>query len=73
VGVAPGALTARQLEIAALVAEGDSNKEIAAALSVTSGTVSNHIERILDRLGLRNRAHLAAWYARQDAGQDGRP
>ena len=55
-------LTARQLEVVALVAEGYSNKEIARMLALRAKSVANHLEQIRARLGLRNRAHLAAWY-----------
>lgn len=56
------ALTRRQWEVAALVAQGLSNKEIAAQLVLSPGTVANHVEAILRRLKLHNRAQLAAWY-----------
>jgi DNA-binding CsgD family transcriptional regulator len=54
-------LTRRQQEVAACVAEGLSNDEIAERLVVTTGTVANHMESILKRLNLRNRAALATW------------
>ena len=69
--LAPRALTPRQLEIAGLVAEGCTNNEIAAALALVEGTVANHVEHIKARLGLRNWAHLAAWYARYYAAPPG--
>jgi len=58
-------LTSRQQEVAACVAAGLSNKEIAERLALTEGTVANHIEAILKRLQLRNRVQVAAWAARQ--------
>jgi non-specific serine/threonine protein kinase len=49
--------------VAALVAEGQSNKEIAAVLVVSPRTVGGHIERILAKLGFTSRAQIAAWVA----------
>jgi DNA-binding CsgD family transcriptional regulator len=62
-------LTPREREVAALVAEGLSNAEIAERLTVSAGTVGNHVGHILRALGARNRAHIAAWAVRQ--GLDG--
>jgi DNA-binding CsgD family transcriptional regulator len=56
-------LTPRQLEIVALVAQGKTNREIAAALVLSQATVENHVDRILRRLGVRNRAAAASWAA----------
>jgi signal transduction histidine kinase len=58
----PG-LTPRQIEVAALVARGKTNREIAEALVVSKDTIDNHVERILRRLGVRNRAEVARWAA----------
>ncbi|MFA5523896.1 MAG: response regulator transcription factor [Tissierellales bacterium] len=52
-------LTRREKEIALLIGEGKSNKEIAASLFITEGTVKNHITKILDKLELRDRIQLA--------------
>lgn len=52
-------LTRREREIAQLVGEGKSNKEIAEILFITEGTVKNHITKILDKLELRDRTQLA--------------
>lgn len=52
-------LTKREYEIAMLVGEGKSNKEISKALFITEGTVKNHITKILDKLDLRDRTQLA--------------
>jgi DNA-binding CsgD family transcriptional regulator len=57
-------LTTRESEIAQLVALGYSNPEIADKLIITRGTVANHVAHILDRLGVANRAQVAAWAAR---------
>jgi DNA-binding NarL/FixJ family response regulator len=47
--------------VAALVARGLTNREIAAALTVTAHTAERHVEHILGKLGLRNRAQITAW------------
>lgn len=54
-------LTPREMEIAKLVGEGKSNKEISKILYITEGTVKNHITRILSKLDLRDRTQLAIW------------
>ena len=54
--------TARVLEIIAAVAEGLSNKEIAAKLFISEGTVKNYITTILDKEGLAHRTQLAVYY-----------
>jgi two-component system OmpR family sensor kinase len=53
-------LTPRQREVAALIARGMTNAQIARRLTVTQGTVANHIEAILRRLSFRSRAEVAA-------------
>jgi len=52
-------LSERELEILGRVAAGDSNKEIAAALFITEGTVKNHVTSILGKLGVRDRTQAA--------------
>jgi two-component system, NarL family, nitrate/nitrite response regulator NarL len=52
------ALTARELEIARLVAEGLSNKEIARRLQITLATVKNHVHSILNKLQVTRRADV---------------
>lgn len=54
-------LTRRQREVAALIAAGKSNKEIAEELVLVEGTVANHVEAILSRLGFRSRTQVAVW------------
>jgi DNA-binding CsgD family transcriptional regulator len=56
---ASGALTASERQVAQLVAEGRSNKEVAAALSITVRTVEAHLTRIYGKLGVRSRTELA--------------
>jgi DNA-binding CsgD family transcriptional regulator len=55
------ALTPRQREVAALLARGLSNAEIAQRLVLDQGTVANHVAHILDRLGFRSRTQVAVW------------
>lgn len=60
----PG-LTRRELEIVQLVAEGLSNKEIGTRLSITEGTVKNHVHNALEKLQFENRIQAAAYVVRQ--------
>jgi DNA-binding CsgD family transcriptional regulator len=52
-------LTARELEVARLVAAGSSNPEIASALFLSRKTVERHVSNILTKIGARNRTELA--------------
>jgi two-component system response regulator DevR len=52
-------LNARQREVLRLVAEGLSNREIAARTHLSEYTVKGYVEEILERLGARNRVHAA--------------
>jgi DNA-binding NarL/FixJ family response regulator len=54
-------LTSRELEVLQLIGRGKSNKEIAAALVITEGTVKNHITRVLTAIGARDRTQAALW------------
>lgn len=54
-------LTQREVEIAVLISEGKSNKEISETLYITEGTVKNHLTRILAKLQLRDRTQLALY------------
>lgn len=58
-------LTLREREVAALVAEGMSNKLIARRLGFTVSTAKNHVHRILDKLDARSRGEAAARYRQQ--------
>jgi DNA-binding NarL/FixJ family response regulator len=59
------ALTRRESEILQLVADGLSNKEIANELTITEGTVKNHVHNALEKLHLTNRVQAAAYAVRQ--------
>ena len=63
---APTGLTARQAEVAALVAEGRTNREIAERLHITERSAESHLERIRIRLGFTSRAQVAAWFVAND-------
>ena len=54
-------LTAREWEVARLVAHGCSNRQIACELIVSERTVDTHVSHILRKLGLVSRAQIAAW------------
>jgi predicted ATPase/DNA-binding CsgD family transcriptional regulator len=58
-------LTKRELEVAALVESGLSNREIALQLVIAKRTADGHVERILAKLGFSSRAQVAAWMARR--------
>ena len=59
-------LTRREREIAHLLARGDTDRQIADALSISIGTVGVHVHRILQKLGLRSRWQVADWLAARD-------
>jgi LuxR family transcriptional regulator, maltose regulon positive regulatory protein len=58
-------VTARELEILDLVAEGLTNAEVARRLWVTEGTVKFHLSRIYRKIGARNRTAAARWVREQ--------
>lgn len=61
-------LTRRESEVAALVAEGLTNREIAERLFISERTADGHLEHIREKLGVRNRAQITAWQVAR-AGQ----
>jgi pimeloyl-ACP methyl ester carboxylesterase/DNA-binding CsgD family transcriptional regulator len=61
----PTGLTARQTEVAALVAEGLTNRQIADRLGISERSAESHLERIRLRLGFSSRAQVAVWYVAQ--------
>src|SRR5665811_897841 len=67
-------LTAREREILPLIADGQTNKEIAEAVFLSDKTVKNYVSSILSKLNLRRRSEAAAFMAERrsktpDAGQ----
>jgi DNA-binding NarL/FixJ family response regulator len=58
-----GLLAKRETEVARLVADGLSNKEIGARLFISEHTVDSHVRSILNKLGCNSRAQIAAWMA----------
>jgi non-specific serine/threonine protein kinase len=55
------ALTKRERQVAHLIAQGLTNKQVAAKLVVSPRTVHGHVEHILTKLGFTSRAQIAAW------------
>jgi DNA-binding NarL/FixJ family response regulator len=62
------ALTQREVQILQLVSDGLSNKEIGSRLSITEGTVKNHVHNALEKLQLENRIQAAAYVVRHGLG-----
>ena len=74
VGSAPDGwdeLSARELEVARLMASGLSNPAIATRLFVSVATVKTHVSHILTKLGLGSRVQVANWVAGHDPGSRG--
>jgi DNA-binding NarL/FixJ family response regulator len=61
-------LTEREVEVLLAVAQGSSDKEIAAQLFVSQSTVKTHLRSIYRKLGVRNRAQAAAWAVEKGLG-----
>jgi pimeloyl-ACP methyl ester carboxylesterase/DNA-binding CsgD family transcriptional regulator len=66
---APVGLSAREAEVAALVAEGLTNQEIARRLFIAPRTAETHLDNIRQKLGFRSRAQVAAWVTAQKMGK----
>jgi DNA-binding CsgD family transcriptional regulator len=62
-GPGDGGLSAREAEVARLVADGLTNRQIAARLVISERTAGNHIAHILTKLGFTSRSQIAAWCA----------
>jgi DNA-binding CsgD family transcriptional regulator/tetratricopeptide (TPR) repeat protein len=61
-------LTAREFQIADLVADGLSNREIAAKMVIAQRTAEGHVEHILAKLGFTSRVQIAAWVTQRRPG-----
>jgi DNA-binding CsgD family transcriptional regulator len=61
IAVAPGRLTRRERDVAELVGQGLTNRQIAGELVISTWTASTHVRNILAKLGVARRAQLAAW------------
>jgi predicted ATPase/DNA-binding NarL/FixJ family response regulator len=67
----PTPLTAREHEIAMLIARGMSNRAIADELVISPATAARHVANILSKLGFSSRAQVAAWIAERVPGSGG--
>ncbi|MCJ0905600.1 protein kinase [Rhodococcus sp. ARC_M6] len=64
-----GDLTKREREVADLVAQGLTNKQIAAKLVISLRTAQGHVEHVLTKLGFTSRAQIAAWVVEQSQNE----
>ena len=60
-------MTQREREVIALIADGMSNKEIAAQLHIATDTVKSHVRNVMDKLALHSRLQIAAYVHRKQA------
>jgi non-specific serine/threonine protein kinase len=60
-------LTRRELEVAHLVGQGLSNREMAEQLRISQRTVESHVENILRKLGFGSRTQVVAWVVEREA------
>lgn len=67
IGPADERLSAREREVVALIAQGQSNKLIARTLALSPHTVKRHVANVLAKLGIDSRGQVSAWYQRQPA------
>ena len=58
-------LTPREAEVAQLVAQGATNREVAATLMLSDYTVKTHVRHIMEKLGFHSRVEIAGWLARR--------
>ena len=65
-GEGAGLLGKREADVANLVAQGLSNKQIGARLFISERTVDSHVRSILNKLGFNSRAQIASWVASSD-------
>ncbi len=62
---APGGLTPREVEVLRLIAAGETNKAIAAALVISEHTVARHVQNMLQKLGFSSRTSLGIYAVQQ--------
>jgi DNA-binding CsgD family transcriptional regulator len=65
-------LTRREEEVAVLIGEGLSNRDIAGRLVISQRTAQGHVENILRKLGFTSRTQVAAWVAERNAADGGK-
>ena len=58
-----GPLSRREMEVAALVADGATNAQVAARLFISERTVESHVASIFNKLGVDTRLQVARWFA----------
>ena len=63
-------LTAREREVVQLLADGESNRAIAADLFISPATAARHVANILAKLGFSSRSQVAVWASSADADAD---
>lgn len=61
-----GRLTSREQEVAALIGQGESNREIAEQLVLSERTVESHVTNILNKLGFKSRAQIRKWAVQKE-------
>ncbi len=61
-------LTRREQQVAVLITQGRTNREIGTALAITEKTAENHVQHILNKLSFRSRAQIAAWAVEHSLG-----
>ncbi len=71
-GDTPGPLTRREREVAAHVADGLTNKQIAALLHISERTAESHVQHAFTKLGFTNRAQIATWVTANGSARDQR-
>jgi DNA-binding CsgD family transcriptional regulator/sugar lactone lactonase YvrE len=65
-GERTGRLSRREIEVARLVAEGLTNRDIASRLFISERTVDGHLEHVREKLGVNTRAQIATWVTRRE-------
>ena len=61
--VATGPLAPREFDVARLIGDGLTNKQIAGRLFISDRTVATHVRNIMNKLGFGTRAQIATWVA----------